>query len=240
VFRARRKRGAKRSTAGPDFDINSTEEFTEYFNRYPYSSQEKSDYLYGCPPLLEVAASQSTVATFELLRSKGAPLGWRVLHMAASRAANMPQPRGSIREQTSPANSASNERMQQHLSDRERARMPEERMAMVRHLVDTLKIDVNARDQPPGGMLGNFHGRPLHYVAHTSRGGDCREVTLFLLERGADPELLSHDGVGMTAIALAKNSIFVDTVKEWRLMQAGEAGQSKDRADHGHVGQEGS
>jgi hypothetical protein len=98
---------------------------------------------------------------------------------------------------------------------------------MVRHLVDTLKLDVNARDQPPRWMLGNFFGRPLHYVAQkSSPKGVCREVTLFLLRRGADPELV--DG-GMTPMAYGKGKEnFLDAVKEWRLMQTGDTVQTSD------------
>jgi hypothetical protein len=202
----------------PEIDINNAEALVEYFERLP--REEGSDCLYYCLPILELAARQSTVATFELLRSKGAPLGWRVLHMAAVGRACMAVPESSVTKQASPIDEG-----KQQLSDRELARKPEERMDMVRHLVDTLKLDVNARDQPPGWMLGNFFGRPLHYVAH-NRGskGDCREVTLFLLQRGADPELV--DG-GMSPMAYGKGN-FLDAVKEWRLMQTSNAVKSSD------------
>jgi hypothetical protein len=222
----------------PNLDINSAEEFAEYFNRFPYSSEERSDCLYYCPPILELAASQSTIATFELLRSKGAPLGWRVLHKAASTRASMAPLNNSIRGQTSPATMASNKGKQLQLLDRQLAHTHQERMAMVQHLVDTLKLDVNARDQPPGWRLGNFYGRPLHYVAHNSGiKGDCREVTLFLLGRGADPDLSDTDG-GTTPIVLGKGN-FLDAVHAWRLMKTDEAGQSNDEADRDYVGQEG-
>ena len=213
----------------PEFDINNAEEYAEYFERFPYTNDERSDCLYHCPPILELAASQSTVATFELLRSKGAPLGWRVLHKAASSTANMWNPDSSITEQTGLTASSSDEGKQPQLSDQELARTRErreERMKMVRHLVDTLKLDVNARDQPPGWRLGNFFGRPLHYIANRSGSkGNSKEVVLFLLERGADPELV--DG-GMTPMAYGKGS-FLDAVKEWRAMQ-----QSGDGADRNH------
>ncbi|KAN0108009.1 hypothetical protein V8E51_007751 [Hyaloscypha variabilis] len=203
----------------PEFNINNAEAFAEYFERFPYSSKERSDCLYYCPPILELAAQQSTVTTFELLRSKGAPLGWRVLHMAATGRACSAVPEHSV---TKPANPI--DEVERQFSDRELARTPEERMNMVRHLVDNLKLDVNARDQPPGWILGNFFGRPLHYVAQKSGSkGDCREVTLFLLQKGADPEL--EDGGGMIPMALGKGS-FLDAVKEWKLMQTSDAVQS--------------
>lgn len=207
-----------------DLDINNSETVKEYFETHQYSAQQRSDVFY-CPPILELAASVSTVATFELLRSKGAPLGWRVLHKAVSSTAGIAVTEKSIREQRSP----SEEVKQLQLSDREIARTREERMAMVRYLVDTLKVDVNTRDQPPGWMLSNHWGRPLHYVAHSSRnGGDCKEVTLFLLERGADLELLGEQG--MAPVAMVRKGNFLDVVNEWRLAQTGEAMRSKDGA----------
>jgi hypothetical protein len=201
----------------PEFDINNDEAYAEYFERCPFSSEERSDCLYYCPPILQLAARESTVATFGLLRSKGAPLGWRVLHMAAIGRACF----GDTKQENLL------DKGKQHLSDRELARTREERMNMVRHLVDALKLDVNARDQPPGWMLGNFFGRPLHYVAQkSSPKGDCREVTLFLLQRGADPELV--DG-GMMPIAYGKGKEnFLDAVKEWRLMQTSDTVQTSD------------
>lgn len=195
----------------PNFDVNDVEAYSEYFEHFPFSDDERSDCLYHCPPILELAARQSTVATFELLRSTGAPLGWRVLHMAAIGRACYAKPESSATEEVNPVVEG-----ERHLSDRELARMPEERMHMVRHLVDTLKLDANARDQPPGWRLGNFFGRPLHYVAFKSGSNeDCKEVTLFLLRKGADPEL--EDG-GMTPITYGKQN-FLDAVNEWRLVQ---------------------
>ncbi len=86
-------------------------------------------------------------------------MSWRVLHKAVASSANM--------RRSDPAQE------NLHLSDKERAQRPEGRIAMVRHLLDTLKLDVNAPDSPPGWRLGNFYGRPLHYVAMNS-GHDCR------------------------------------------------------------------
>ncbi len=42
-----------------------------------------TDQIYHCPPIIQRAAQNSTVLTFELLRSRGAPLGRRTLHFAA-------------------------------------------------------------------------------------------------------------------------------------------------------------
>lgn len=40
-----------------------------------------------CQQILEVVAACGSIATFDLLRSKGAPLGWRPLHVAVESAA---------------------------------------------------------------------------------------------------------------------------------------------------------
>lgn len=106
-------------------------------------------------------------------------------------------------------------------------------MAIVWYLVDTLKLNPNARNQPPGCRLGNFWGRPLHYVAHNGGvNGDLRAVTLFLLERGANPELLCSEG-GMTPMMYGKG-LFLDVVNEWRSRNTGGSGKSK-AADDEHV-----
>jgi hypothetical protein len=90
----------------------------------------------------------------------------------------------------------------------------------------TLKLDVNARDQPPKWVLGNSLRRPLYYVAFkSSLKGDCREVTLFLIQKGADPELMEG---GVTLMEYGKGN-FLDAVKEWRLMKISDMVQSSDR-----------
>jgi hypothetical protein len=55
-------------------------------------------------------------------------------------------------------------------------------------------------------------------------------VTWFLLEHGADPELVDE---GITLIGYGKGN-FLDAVKEWKLMHASDAKQSGDGADHNH------
>jgi len=203
----------------PKFDINSGKECTKYLERFPWSDEEASEYFYDCPPILERAAGESTVATFELLRSKDAQLSWRVLHRAVSSRANRDLQKESTREQTSPTASDGVNRLD--LSDGQLARTRKERMAMVRHLVDTLKLDANARDQPPGWDLGGFWGRPLHYVAHHGGLGDTREVTLFLLDHGADLDLLNSKGESPMTM---RRSHIQETVHEWRSLHSGNPG----------------
>ena len=85
------------------------------------------------------------------------------------------------------------------------------RIAMVRHLLVTLGLDPNARDQPEGFQLGNQLGTPPCYVAGPVVGDwDCRDVVWFLLDRGADPT---------RAIRIAKNlekRYLIEAVEDWR------------------------
>lgn len=157
----------------------------------------------GCPPILELAAGTSTVATFELLRSKGGQLGRQTLHFAAERAVN----------------SGNRGYEQPGISDKDRARTYSERMAMVIHLVDTLGFDPNALDQPVGWMLPNHWGTPLCYLARSNPNWDFSEVVQFLLQRGADPALKADYG-GYSAIDLAAehpaNQQFLELVENWK------------------------
>ncbi len=201
----------------PDFDIHNTEEADKYLEQHPWRGAELPDFFMHCPPLLEVAADKSTVATFELLPSKGAAMGWRVLHKAVASSIYLNLDQESTHGEPL-------------LSGKELSRTFQERLAMVRHLVDTLKLDVNALDCPTGWGLGNFWGRSLHYVAMSSGGNsNCRPVTWFLLDRGADLELLDSYA-GMTAMAIGSKN-FRDAVNEWRLMKMREAGQNIEKLD---------
>ncbi|KAF2683290.1 hypothetical protein K458DRAFT_478242 [Lentithecium fluviatile CBS 122367] len=115
-----------------------------------------------CEQILEEVAAWGTVATFKLLRSKGAPLGWRPLHRAVETATYGHAKRNWIDH--------------------------EERMAMVRHILHVEGFDVNARDRPQGSSFGGRNGTPICYL--TSSGmleRDTRELTWLLLDRGADP-----------------------------------------------------
>jgi len=159
----------------------------------------------GCPPLLEKAAAQSTVATFELLRSKGAQMGRRALHFAARAAIN----------------SGNGGEEQSEMPDKSRAKLHSERMAMLIHLVDKLGVDPNTLDQPKGWMLGNHWGTPLCYVALSNPNWDCTQAVQFLLEKGADPGLVM-DPAGWDAVDLAtrsKNRRFLDLAAEWKEKQ---------------------
>lgn len=127
----------------------------------------------SCRQILECAAERGSVATFELLRSKDAPLGWRPLHLAA-RAAGAALHQG--------INVA-------------------ERMDMVRHLIDVVGVDVNALDHPVGTRTADRMGTPIVYVADLYGLENLRELIWLLLDRGADPApgLEQANGMGNTA-----------------------------------------
>ena len=60
---------------------------------------------------------------------------------------------------------------------------------MIRYLVDELKLDVNARDQPHHSQMPWYWGRPIDYVAFNGQSNsNCTWVVGFLLDRGADLE----------------------------------------------------
>ena len=56
----------------------------------------------------------------------------------------------------------------------------DEKMALVRFLVEELGCDVNGMDVPEGEKYGNHYGTPVNYVAHGSGGGET--VVRYLLE----------------------------------------------------------
>lgn len=144
--------------------------------------------------LLVCAAREATVATFELLRARGAPLEQRALHEAAEAAAICAPPCGSAADA-----------------------LFRERVDMVRHLVDVAGLDVNSQEAWPG----KCRGTPLYYIASRNNGKDARDVIWFLLDRGADPDLGSTMGELQIASAnkeaeMHSNTRFLEAVQEWR------------------------
>ncbi|KAH8121971.1 hypothetical protein FP744_10009197 [Trichoderma asperellum] len=144
--------------------------------------------------LLVCAAKHATVATFELLRAKGAPLERRALHEAAEFAAIYAPPYGSAADA-----------------------LFKERVDMVRHLVDVVGLDVNSQEVWPG----KCRGTPLYYIARRNNHKDAREVIWFLLDRGADPDLGSTMGNLQIESAIKdaemhSNTRFLEAVQEWR------------------------
>ncbi len=106
-------------------------------------------------PLLEAVAGKGFVATFKLLRERGAQLGRRSLHRIVEGAAF-----------------AGSEGRAEKDGD------------MVRFLVEDCGADVNGRDVREGQSLPNHGGTPAAYAVHANGGlGDRgREVVGRLLE----------------------------------------------------------
>ncbi|KFY81731.1 hypothetical protein V498_08699 [Pseudogymnoascus sp. VKM F-4517 (FW-2822)] len=143
-----------------------------------------------CPQVLEKVARWGSIATFELLRSKGAPPGWRSLHLAVETATY-----GRPEEVTDFINH-------------------DERMAMVHHLLDVVGLNVNAPDQPVGSTVLPMHlGTPICYIPGSAMlERDTRELTWLLLDRGADP-------TPALEIAKRDYPNFAEDVKAWKAKQ---------------------
>ena len=144
--------------------------------------------------LLEYVAEAGTVATFELLRARGAPFHRRTLHRAVEYAAIYAPPYDSARTSRF-----------------------EERMDMVRHLVDTLGLDVNAED----GWPGKPYATPLYYVASYNNGKDASELIWFLLDHGADPNYVyTFRGEKVSSVLeqaeANRYTRFLEAVQEWQ------------------------
>jgi len=90
-------------------------------------------------------------------------------------------------------------------------------MAMVRHLLDVVGLDVNAPDQPVGSKILPMRlGTPICYIPGSAMlERDTRELTWLLLDRGADPT---------PALEIAKRDYpkFAEDVKAWKAKQGGD------------------
>ncbi|EME81800.1 uncharacterized protein MYCFIDRAFT_78768 [Pseudocercospora fijiensis CIRAD86] len=150
------------------------------------------------PTILGLAASSGSVETFELLRRRGAPLDRRTLHLAVEKATLLAS-RGTSQPYT-------------------------DRMAMVRHLIDVVKLDVNAIEH----RVGDQCSTPLCYLARRPNSDSHRELINFLLDRGADPEMDCGTEGGIDwprPIDCAEscgNLEFLHAVQEWRGRQQGD------------------
>jgi hypothetical protein len=104
----------------------------------------------------------------------------------------------------------------------------EQRMAMVRHLVDVVGCDVNV----VATWAGKWCSTPLCHFANRDDGRDKRELISFLLERGADPDLagtIVDENTNLklpSAIECAQsgsNTRFVEAVRELQAEKRGGA-----------------
>lgn len=147
-----------------------------------------------CAPILEYVAQSGSVQTYSRLLKKGAPPG-RSLHLSVAIATV-----GDPRKEKDKKNQAA-------------------RMQMVRYLVDKVGLDVNESDQPQEGrQLPGRHGTPICYIPGTVGGMDTRELTWYLLDRGADPT---------PALKIAEQDYpqFIEDFEAWKVQR--KAGESK-------------
>ncbi|CAG8974342.1 hypothetical protein HYALB_00006190 [Hymenoscyphus albidus] len=163
---------------------------------------------FGCPSILEKAAANATVETFELLRSKGAKLSRRTLHFAAA--------------------ATYKSRVSDEYTESSTEEKFSQRLAMVKHLIETIGIDPNALDQPVGYTLGNHWGTPLCYVAKrlANPKWNTEEVVRYLLSKGADPEM-TMDPSGFSARSFAtdaSNQQMLKLFDGWKARRTGDGG----------------
>lgn len=176
--------------------------------------------------VLEAAAERGSVPTFKLLREKGAPFHPGVLHAAVVHAVYSAPPfDGSAEPSTSNV-------------------WFNERMAMVRYLVDEAGIDVNTEWWRPY----QTGATPLDFIAWYNTGKDVRELIWFLLDRGADVNhvsvlaggYLGDDGSYLSSLEIAHrgnrspNTPFLNAVQQWQERQRNKITQSDEsRRYHG-------
>lgn len=148
------------------------------------------------PTILGAAASSGSVETFELLRAKGAPLDPRTLHRAVEQATASAPKEGE-----------------------EPGSFYTQRMDMIRHLVDVVKLDFNAIKR----QLGSSCSTPLCIVAGRPTNQIFRELVYFLLDRGADPNLNCRTQEdphcwpsAMVCAQTCGNGRFLEAVEEWQ------------------------
>lgn len=157
--------------------------------------------------VLERVAERGTVETFELLHSKGAPVGWRSLHLAVEAAAVHFDMLSLRTHDEDPQPTADTK----HLNEKT------ERMNMVRHLIDVVRCDVNAPDQPVGTRrFGGRRGTPICYILAASSGCDTRELTWLLLDRGADPTPALKLAANFPVCDPPAPPRFMDEVRAWK------------------------
>ena len=162
----------------------------------------------GRMPVLERAAARADIATFELLRAKGAPLCYNYgVFPSAVMAANDHAPETSDRPSTE----------------------FQRRMDMVRHLVDVVGCDVNSRSNEPY-RSGSACSTPLCWIACHSVG-DTKDLIWLLLDRRGHLDLArpnegnwSAPGAREAASQL-HNSRFLEAVEEWQAKHEGNVAQ---------------
>ena len=153
----------------------------------------------SCPPLLDYVARYGTVAQFELFRNRGAPLGFRMLHLATQRARSAALSEGI----TEPPPDDDDDPRFYHYR---------ESMKMVKHILQIDEVDVNA--QRLFLAEGDVCSTALCIVAFRPMEND-RPLTRLLLDAGADPDLMGFWGSPRSCGELHGNRIFLKALEEW-------------------------
>jgi hypothetical protein len=151
-----------------------------------------------CNPILESVGSSGNVATYKLLRFKGAPLGQRTLHRAFEMAA-VSKKAPKIQKIHATATTGQSRVCRAH--------------EFGTALLDVVKVDINTSDQAPGCTKGmsSAWGTPISYVLGAGMPErDSGEFTWFLLDGGADP------ASGLEVAKEMDNTLFVESVEAWR------------------------
>lgn len=134
------------------------------------------------PPLLEYCACLGSVDTFKLLKTRGAKLTRRCLHVAVGEAASAGiDPSRTIQQQPEGVEVKRDGSQRSYLNDR---------AEMLRYFVDELHLDVNDLDSDNSQF--EFWGTPLNYA--TRHGDSAVAVVKWLLAKGVDPTIPSVTG----------------------------------------------
>lgn len=154
-------------------------------------------------PILECAALNGNIESFEILRTAGASVSYNhgllpSTVMSACLYATQP------------------------------ARF-ERSMAMIRHLVDVVGCDANSISYGAYYGSGSLCSTPLCWIACHTREG-TRELIKFLLDRGEDLDLAGPTFDGGVVVPSARtaakerpNEYFLEVVAEWETKQEGKA-----------------
>ncbi|KAI0018008.1 hypothetical protein F4780DRAFT_752828 [Xylariomycetidae sp. FL0641] len=153
-------------------------------------------------PILETCAAVGSLASFKLLRDKGAPISRRTLHKAARAAAYVGADPSVPEEEEG-----------KRVSCGATTPAQEERARVIRYLVDDLHLDVNQMDRD---IPVTFHyGTPINYASVRPGGA---KVVEWLLGKGADPTIKSLEA-DQDAEALALSYGYhevVEVIREWK------------------------
>jgi hypothetical protein len=150
-------------------------------------------------PILDGAAARADVATFELLRARGAPLDYNYSIL----------PRAVIAANNCVPDAKESPSMEY-----------ERRMDMVHHPVDVVGCNVKSKSNGPYAS-GSVCGTPLCWIA-CYQYREAKELVCFQLDRGGDLDLARPDDGHWSALSARDSALqhqttyFLRSVKEWQ------------------------